>query len=145
MDLNKTVDRLGGNVDKIIDNEGAIVNAIGDIIGYLQTVEKRFAHLEGHIGQLSKRPAVIVKPNSKLFFLTACVASGYFGYKLADRRFREKIQEMAKQAKEAADRAFEEAREQFEPKDNNKQPGKSQADYIQETYETARPNNTTQN
>jgi hypothetical protein len=135
MDLNKTVDRLGGNVDKIIDNEGAIVEAIGDIIGYLQTVEKRFAHLQGHIGQLSRRPAVIVKPNSKLFLLTACVASGYFGYKLADRKLQEKLREMAVQAKEAADRAFQEAREQFESKDTEEY----------DPYNTARPNNTTQN
>jgi hypothetical protein len=114
MDLEKTVKLLDSNMNKVVDNEGQLVAAVGDIIAYLEGVEKRFSHLEGHIGQLSKRPAVIVKPNSKLFLLTAVVASGYFGYKLADRRFREKVQEMAKQAKEQAERAFQETREQVQ-------------------------------
>jgi len=104
MDLEKTV-------NKLIDNEEAIVDTVGGLIGYLETIDKRFAHLEGHIGQLSKRPAVIVKPNSRFFLLTAVVASGYFGYKLADRRFREKVQEMVKQAAEEAQAKFEQAKQ----------------------------------
>jgi len=102
MDLEKTVKNL-------VSNEDEIVQTISDIVAYLETTQKRFAHLEGHIGQLSKRPAVIVKPNSKLFLLTAIAASGYFGYKLADRRFRDKVQEMAKQTKEAVEKAVQES------------------------------------
>ena len=114
MDLTKTVELLDSNMDQVVKNERQIVDTIGDILTYLDRADKRFAHLEGHIGQLTKRPAVIVKPNGKAFLIVACVASGYFGYKLADRKFREKIQEMAKQAKETAERAAEQAREQFE-------------------------------
>lgn len=111
MDLNKSVNVLDKNVDEIVGIQGQVVGAIGDIIAYLDTAEKRFAHLEGHIGQLSKRPAVIVKPNSKLFLLTAVVASGYLGYKLADRRFREKVQEMVKQGVQEAQEKFEQAKQ----------------------------------
>lgn len=107
MDLEKTVKNL-------VSNEDEIVQTISDIVAYLETTQKRFAHLEGHIGQLSKRPAVIVKPNSKLFLLTACIVSGYLGYKLADRKVQEKLQEMAKQAKEAAEQAAKNAKEQYE-------------------------------
>jgi len=103
-DLEKTV-------SKLVQNEDDLVATISDIIAVLETTQKRFAHLEGHIGQLSKRPAVIVKPNSRFILLTAIVASGYFGYKLADRKFREKVQEMVKQGVQEAQDKFEQAKQ----------------------------------
>lgn len=135
-DLEKTVTKLA-------DNEGAIVDTIGDIIAYLETMEKRFAHLSGHVGELSKRPSVIVRPNSKVFLLTAVVASGYFGYKLADRKFRDKLQEMAKQAKDAVEQAAQEARERYE---QSAQDAKTQAKPgPYDTYPTTRSVDSTDN
>lgn len=93
MDIEKTV-------SKLIKNEDDIVASMGDIISYLETVNARFAHLEGHIGQLSKRPAVIVKPNSKLFFLVAIGTAGYMGYKLADRRVQARIKQAVSDARD---------------------------------------------
>lgn len=107
MDLTKNVEKLDRNMDEV-------VGALGDIVGYLGKVDSRFAHLEGHVSQLSKRPAVIVKPNSKLFLLTACAATGYLGYKLADRRFRERLQKASEETLEKAKQAYEESIQKFQ-------------------------------
>lgn len=95
MDLDKTVKDLA-------KTEGEIVDVLNDIVSYLEYTSHKFAHLEGHLGELSKRPPVIVKvpKNSKLFFVVACVASGYIGYKLADRRVQERIKQALAEAQE---------------------------------------------
>ena len=93
---------------------------------YTKDIDKHFAHLEGHIGQLTKRPAVIVKPNSKTFLLVACGLSMWAGYKLADRKVQEKI----KAAYEEASRRFEEsaqnAKEQAKQKIDDVRPNTTQ-------------------
>lgn len=82
--------------DDVLDSNFKLVQ------DFMNQIAQRFNHLEGHLGELSKRPPVIVKvpKNSKLFFITACVASGYVGYKLADRRVQERIKQALAEAQE---------------------------------------------
>lgn len=95
MDLDKTVNDL-------VKRESEMIGVLENVVSYLEYTSHRFAHLEGHVAELANRPPVTVKvpKNSKFFFLTACIASGYVGYKLADRRVQERIKQALADARQ---------------------------------------------
>lgn len=71
--------------DKLLsENFQAISDSFNWVVQGFQAMDARFAHLEGHIAELSKQPKVVVR-NKRVLPFVAGVAIGIYLYKKSQK------------------------------------------------------------
>jgi hypothetical protein len=92
--------------------------AVEDLVG---AFDKRFAHLEGHVAELSKvvrnKPVIVKAKTGKLFLVGVVALSAYVGYKYAEKQINEKRKQEQADKWKRSNQAYTTA-----PSDNGQDP-----------------------